>query len=87
MSKIMIHSHSQATIGRAHNSMYNGKFRHKRYNITKWLISSKIISINYVKSKENLKDSLNLYLEIKYIKCNHILLCMVQNHKLTLALQ
>lgn len=40
--------------------MYNGKSRHirRRHNTIKQLISNGIISINYVKSKENLADPL-----------------------------
>jgi hypothetical protein len=40
--------------------MYNGKFRHihRKHNIFKHLISNEIIFIDYVKSKENIADSL-----------------------------
>jgi len=40
--------------------MYNGKFRHihRRHNIFKHLLSNEIIFIDYVKSKENIADSL-----------------------------
>lgn len=45
---------------KAKNSGYNGKSRYIRYrhNTTKQLISNGIISINYVKSKENIADPL-----------------------------
>jgi hypothetical protein len=36
--------------------MYNGKYNHihLRYNINKYLLSDEIISINYIKLKENI---------------------------------
>lgn len=53
-----IHCDSQSTIGRAQNSMYNGKSRHirRRHNTIRQLISSGIITVDYVKSKDNLAD-------------------------------
>ena len=40
--------------------MYNGKFRHirRRHNTIKQLLSIRIISIDYVKSKDNITDPL-----------------------------
>lgn len=60
VSAINIHCDNQSAIARAQNSMYNGKSRHirRRHNTIKQLISNGIISINYVKSKENLADPL-----------------------------
>ena len=57
---ISIHCDSQSAIGRAQNTMYNGKSRHirRRHNTIRQLLSSGIISIDYVKSKENLADPL-----------------------------
>ncbi|KAL0320072.1 UNVERIFIED_CONTAM: Retrovirus-related Pol polyprotein from transposon TNT 1-94 [Sesamum radiatum] len=57
---IMIHCDSQSAIGRAQSGMYNGKSRHisRRHNTIRQLISSGIISIDYIKSKENLADPL-----------------------------
>ena len=51
---ICIHSDSQSAIGRAQNSMYNGKSRHirRRHNTIKQQLSTGVISIDYVKSKE-----------------------------------
>ena len=57
---ICIHCDSEATIGRARNHMYNGKSRHirRRHNTVRQLLSSGIISIDYVKSKDNIVDPL-----------------------------
>ena len=57
---ISIHCDSQSAIGRAQNTMYNGKSRHirRRHNTIRQLLSSGIITIDYVKSKENLADPL-----------------------------
>ncbi|KAF3685515.1 hypothetical protein FXO37_00574 [Capsicum annuum] len=50
---VCIHCDSQETIG-------NGKSRHirRRYNTVRELLSSRIITINYVKSKDNVSDLL-----------------------------
>lgn len=66
---IMIHCDSQSAIGRAQNSMCNDKSRHirRRRNTIRQLISKVVISIDYVKSKENLADPLTkVYQEIDY---------------------
>lgn len=57
---ICIHCDSQSAIGRAQSSMYNGKSRHirRRHNTIKQLLSNGIISIDYVKSKNNIADPL-----------------------------
>ena len=57
---ICIHCDSEATTGRARNHMYNGKSRHirRRHNTVRQLLSSGIISIDYVKSKDNIADPL-----------------------------
>ncbi len=57
---VMIHCDSQSAIGRAQSGMHNGKSRHirRRHNNIRQLISSGVISIDYVKSKENLADPL-----------------------------
>ncbi|PHT55812.1 hypothetical protein CQW23_04298 [Capsicum baccatum] len=50
----------QAAIGRAGSMMYNGKSRHirRRHNTVRELLSSGIITIDYVKSKDNVSDPL-----------------------------
>ena len=57
---ICIHCDRQSAIGRAQNSMYNGKSRHirRRHNTIKQQLSTRVISIDYVKSKDNIADSL-----------------------------
>ena len=57
---ICIHCDSQSAIGRAQSHMYNGKSRHIRrwHNTVRQLLSNGIISIEYVKSKDNIADPL-----------------------------
>ena len=57
---IFIHCDSQATISRAGSVMYNGKSRHirHRHNTVRQLLSSGIITINYVKTSDNVSDPL-----------------------------
>ena len=57
---IYIHCDSQSAIGRAQSNMYNGKSRHIccRHNTIRKLNSTGIISIDYVKSKNNITDPL-----------------------------
>ena len=57
---VCIHCDSQAAIGRARNVMYNGKSRHirLRHDTVRQLLSSGIITIDYVKSKDNIADPL-----------------------------
>ncbi|PHT53532.1 hypothetical protein CQW23_07994 [Capsicum baccatum] len=57
---VCIHCDSQAAIGRAGSMMYNGKSRHirRRHNTVRELLSSGIITIDYVKSKDNVSDPL-----------------------------
>ena len=57
---ISIHCDSQSAIGRAQSHMYNGKSRHihRRHNTVRQLLSNGIITIDYVKSKENIAGPL-----------------------------
>ena len=57
---VCIHCDSQATIGRARNVMYNGKSQHirRKHDTVRQLLSCGIITIDYVKSKDNIADSL-----------------------------
>ena len=57
---LCIHCDSQSAISRAQNSMYNGKSRHilRRHNTIKQQLSTGVISIDYVKSKDNIADPL-----------------------------
>ena len=60
MPDVCIHCDSQAEIGRARNVMYNDKSRHirRRHDTVRQLLSNGIITIDYVKSKDNIVDSL-----------------------------
>ncbi|PHT37062.1 putative plastid-lipid-associated protein 13, chloroplastic [Capsicum baccatum] len=60
MAPVCIHCDSQAAIGWARSMMYNGKSRHirRRHNAVKELLSSEIITVDYVKSKDNVSDPL-----------------------------
>ena len=57
---ICIHCDSQSAIGRAQNSMYNGKSRYIRcrHNTIKQQLSTGVISVDFVKSKDNIADPL-----------------------------
>ncbi|PHT32531.1 TMV resistance protein N [Capsicum baccatum] len=60
VAPVCIHCDSQATIGRAGSMMYNGKSCHirRKHNTVRELLSSGIITIDYVKSKDNVSDPL-----------------------------
>ena len=51
--------------------MYNGKSRHirRRHNIVRQLLSNGIISIDYIKSKDNLADLLTKGLMREQVTC------------------
>ncbi|GJX73513.1 retrovirus-related pol polyprotein from transposon TNT 1-94 [Tanacetum coccineum] len=57
---ISIYCDSQSAIGRAHSIMYNGKSRYIRcrHNSIQQLLSTRVISVDYVKSKDNIADPL-----------------------------
>jgi len=57
---IYLHYDSQAAIGVAHNSVYNGKRRHIRirHSAVKQLLKHGVISLQYVRSEKNLTDPL-----------------------------
>ena len=60
LALVCIHFHSQDAIGRAGSVMSNGKSRHirRRHNTIRQLLSSGIITIDYVKSSDNVSDPL-----------------------------
>ena len=60
VSAICIHCDSQFAIGMTQNKMYNGKSRHirRRHNTIRQLLSTGVISVDYVKSKDNIADPL-----------------------------
>jgi hypothetical protein len=69
---ICIHYDSQSTIGRAQSYMYNGKSRHirRRHNTVRQLLSNGIISIDYIKSKDNIADPLTKGLSGEHVSCS-----------------
>ena len=58
MPPICINCDSQSIIGKTQSDMYNFKSWHDNHNTMKKLLSNGIISINYIKSKDNLADPL-----------------------------
>ena len=60
VTAIGIHCDSQSAIGRAQSTMYNGKSRHirRRHSSIRQLISTGIITIDYIPSKDNIADPL-----------------------------
>ena len=60
MPSICIHCDSKLAICRVQSHMYNSKSRHihQRYNTMRQLFSNGIISIDFIKSRENIADPL-----------------------------
>ena len=60
MPAICIHCDNQSAIGRAQSHIYNGKSRHirRRHNTVRQLLSNGIMTIEYIRSKENIADPL-----------------------------
>ncbi|KAF3619636.1 hypothetical protein FXO37_33624 [Capsicum annuum] len=60
VAPVCIHCDFQAAIGRAGSMMYNGKSHHirRRHNIVRELLNSGIITVDYIKSKDNVSDPL-----------------------------
>nr|GEV49733.1 zinc finger, CCHC-type [Tanacetum cinerariifolium] len=58
VTAIIIPCDSQSAIGRAQSTIYNGKSRHicRRHNSIRQLLSTGVISIDYVASKDNIAD-------------------------------
>ena len=55
---ICVHCDSQSAIARALNHLYNGKSRHirRRHKTIRQLLSNGIITIDYIKTVDNLAD-------------------------------
>ncbi|KAJ0795412.1 putative RNA-directed DNA polymerase [Helianthus annuus] len=55
---VCIHCDSQSVIGRAQSLMYKGRSRHMRHrhNTVRQLLSMGVITIDYVRSKDNIAD-------------------------------
>ena len=70
MPPIRIHYDSQSVIGRAQNSMYNGMSRpiRRRHNIIRQLLSTGVIFVDFVKSKDNIADPLTKELNGELVK-------------------
>ena len=60
LTAICIHCDNQSALARAQSMMYNGRSRHirRRHNTVRQLISTGVISVDYVRSKENIVDPL-----------------------------
>nr|GEX67571.1 hypothetical protein [Tanacetum cinerariifolium] len=60
ITPISIHCDSAATLAKAYSQMYNGKSRHLgvRHSMIKELIMNGVISIEFVRSQQNLADHL-----------------------------
>ena len=60
MLAICIYCDSQVAIERAQSNTYNGKLIHirRRHNTTIQLLSTKVIYVEYMKSKDNITDPL-----------------------------
>ncbi|GJY67894.1 putative RNA-directed DNA polymerase [Tanacetum coccineum] len=58
VTAISIHCDSKSAMGRAKSTMYNGKSRHirRRHNSIRQLLSTGVISIDYVASKDNIAE-------------------------------
>ena len=50
--------------------MYNDKYIHRRHNTVRQLLSIRIISIDFIKSKENIADSLTKGLSREQVNCS-----------------
>ena len=70
ITTICIHYDRMEAQARAKNNIYNGKSRHirHRHNTIKQLLSSGVISIQYIKSQENLVDPLTKGLPREQVK-------------------
>ena len=57
---LCIHCDSQSSVGKAQSSMYNGKSKHirRRHNTIRQLVSTGVIFVDFVKSKDNIEDPL-----------------------------
>ena len=60
VTTIFVYCDCNAVPSIAKNAIYNGKSRHirRRHNTIKQLLSSGVITIDYIKSKENIADPL-----------------------------
>ena len=70
MPSIFIHYDSQFSINRVQNSMYNSKSRHisHRHNTIRQLLSTGVISLDYIRSKDNIMNPLTKGLNIELVE-------------------
>ena len=70
LTAICIHCDCMSAIARAKSHIYNGKSRHirRRHNTIKEMLKNGIISIDYIKSKENIADPLTKGLPREQVK-------------------
>ena len=70
MPLICIHCDSQYVIGRAQKSMYNGKSRHicRTHNTIRQVLSIGLISLDYVRFKDNIMNPLTKGLNIELVE-------------------
>ena len=68
---IYIHCDNQTALSRAQNFVYNGKSRHirRRHNTVRQLLSNGTISIDYVRTNDNLADPITKSLSREKIDC------------------
>jgi len=68
---ICIHYDNQIIISRAQNFIYNNKSKHihRRHNTVRPLLSNRVISIDFMASKNNLVDPLTKNLSGERINC------------------
>ena len=68
---VCIHYDNQAALRKAHNFVYNGKSRHirRRHNTVRQLLSNGTISIDYVRTNDNLADPFTKGLSREKIDC------------------
>ena len=66
---IYIHCDSQSAIGRAQSHIYNGKSQHilRRHNTVRQLLSNGIMTIEYIRSKDNIANLLTKGLTIEKV--------------------
>ena len=71
VTAICIHCDNQAALSRAKNLVYNGKSRHirRRHNTVRQLLSNGTISIDYVRTNDNLADPFTKGLSREKIDC------------------
>ncbi|KAK4368440.1 hypothetical protein RND71_012232 [Anisodus tanguticus] len=68
---VMIHRDDRSALGRARNAMYNGKSRHirRRHKTVRQPITTGIISIYYIKSKDNIARPIDKGLTQRSMAC------------------